>query len=280
MVMGSIQLNANEIENLEEFIAENQLKTLPTTSKYEKIRIKDENIHMVLYNTGKLVFNDSEEISSIFNSILVTETDYEYYIGSDETGKGEWYGPLVVVAAALKPDEILKLRIMGVKDSKTLKTPKIIELARKILDLNIPHQSLVLAPSTYNKLYKNFQKEGKNLNDLLAWGHSRVIQDLTNKIEFKDAMVVIDKFDQKKTDYRLAKLDKSGIKVVQKTKGESEIPVAAASIIAKYLFEREIERLNNKYGLDLKKSSPENIEGQILGDVAKKHFTNVKKSLG
>ncbi|HTX61663.1 MAG TPA: ribonuclease HIII [Methanobacterium sp.] len=278
--MGSIQLNANEIENLEEFIAENQLKTLPTTSKYEKIRIKDENIHMVLYNTGKLVFNDSEEISSIFNSILVTETDYEYYIGSDETGKGEWYGPLVVVAAALKPDEILKLRIMGVKDSKTLKTPKIIELARKILDLNIPHQSLVLAPSTYNKLYKNFQKEGKNLNDLLAWGHSRVIQDLTNKIEFKDAMVVIDKFDQKKTDYRLAKLDKSGIKVVQKTKGESEIPVAAASIIAKYLFEREIERLNNKYGLDLKKSSPENIEGQILGDVAKKHFTNVKKSLG
>jgi len=276
--MISIGLSNSEIENLNRIIKEKNLKTDPITNKYEKIRVNDENIHIVLYNTGKLVINDSKVSQNILNSILKEETGFEYFVGSDETGKGEWYGPLVVVAVALMPEEITELRILGVKDSKTIKTSKILEIAQKILNSNISYQSLVLTPSTYNKLYKNFKKERKNLNDLLAWAHSRVIRDLLERIENKKVKVVIDEFDRKKTDSRLL-IDDPGVTVIQMKKGESETPVAAASIIAKYFFEREVKRLNRKYGLNLKKSIPQELDDEILMNVAKEHFTNVKTSL-
>jgi ribonuclease HIII len=276
--MNSLILSKKEIEKLQKFIDKNKLKTLPPTNKYEKIRLKDGRIQLILYNTGKLVFNNSEETSEILNSILIRETDYDLYLGSDEAGKGEWYGPLVVVATALDAEEIFMLRMLGVKDSKTMKTPKIMETAQKILKLKITHQTMLLTPKTYNNLYKNFKSEGKTLNDLLAWAHGLVIRDLINRIEFQKAHLVIDKFDQKKMDFQLSKLDLSGVDVVQMSGGESETPVAAASIIAKYQFEREVDRLNKKYGIELKKTGS-GIDEEILGKVAKEHFSNIQKKL-
>jgi ribonuclease HIII len=276
--MNSLILSRKEIRKLQEFIDKNKLKTLPPTNEYEKIRLKDGRIQLILYNTGKLVFNNSEESSEILKSILERETDFDLYLGSDEAGKGEWYGPLVVVATALNPEEIFKLRMLGVKDSKTMKTPKIMETAQRILKLKITHQTMLLTPETYNKLYKNFKSEGKTLNDLLAWAHSRVIKDLISRIEFKKAYLVIDKFDQKKMDFQINKLDLSNVDVVQMSGGESETPVAAASIIAKYQFEREVDRLSKKYGIDLKKIGSE-IDVEIVGQVAKEHFANVQKIL-
>lgn len=276
--MNSLILSQIEIENLQEFIKKNKLKTLSPTNKYEKIRLKDGRIQLILYNTGKLVFNDLEETQEILNLILELQTKYDLYLGSDEAGKGEWYGPLVVVATALEPEEIKKLRLWGVKDSKTMKTPKVMEIAHIILEHKIPHQTLILTPATYNRLYKNFKNQGKTLNDLLAWAHSRVIQDLTNRLKFKKAYLVIDKFDQKKMDLQLKKMDLTGVDMVQLSGGESETAVAAASIIAKYHFEREVERLNNKYGIDLKTGPT--IDVEIVGQVAKEHFANVKTRLG
>lgn len=274
--MNSLTLLGDEAEKLREYIHGHNLKEAPVTNKYELLRVKDQDVKLVLYSSGKLVFNESDETLSILNSILNLEEGYDYFLGSDETGKGEWYGPLVVVATALNSEEIAELRMMGVKDSKTMKTSRIMEISEKLLDMKIPHRTIVLTPHRYNHLYREFVSEGKSLNDLMAWAHSRVIHDLLGELEFKKAQVVIDLFDQKKTEERLGRLDKNRVEVIQKSGAESETPVAAASIIAKYLFEREITHLNEKYDINLKNMTPGEIDPEILGIVAKTHFKNVK----
>ena len=70
----------------------------------------------------------------------------------------------------------MKLRLLGVKDSKSIKTPQIIKLANKIMGMDFTWQSIVLKPRTYNNLYTQFHDEGKSLNDIMAWAHSKVIQ--------------------------------------------------------------------------------------------------------
>jgi ribonuclease HIII len=272
----SLTINTNEINKLKDFITENNFRELTTKSEYELLRIKDGEINIVLYKSGKLVHNGSISSKNIINSILEREKAFDFIIGSDETGKGEWYGPLVVVATALSSDDILLLRRIGVKDSKTIKKHKLIELAKKLRNMSFARHSITLMPETYNELYSKFKKENKNLNDLMAWAHSTVIQSLLEKIEFNKAKVIIDKFDFEKTEYRLKNIDKTNLKIIQKSGAESETAVAAASIIAKYIFETEIEKLNRKYGINLKQSKPEDIDTDIIAIVAKKHFKNVK----
>lgn len=261
---------------LKEHLDSHGIETAKVTNKYEELRVKDQNVNIILYTSGKLVYKETRETLDILKSILTLEEGYDYFLGSDETGKGEWYGPLVVVVAALTGEEILKLRLMGVRDSKSMKTTRIMETAVEIMEEEIPYHSIILNPASYNKLYSEFEWEGKTLNDLMAWTHSRAIRELLGRLEFEKAEVVVDKFDQKKLESRLAGLDKGRVKVIQKTRGESETPVAAASIIAKYLFEREVIRLNDEYDLDLKNMKPEEVDPAILWDVAKVHFKNVK----
>lgn len=272
--MNSLALSDTEIKRLKQRISEINLNQNPVTSEYELLRIKDHKINLILYKTGKIVFNQNPETEEILSSILQRETDYDYILGSDETGKGEWYGPLVVVVTALSPEEIIKLRLSGVKDSKSIKKLTIMKLAEKIMKM-ITYQAIVLKPYTYNELYSNFQRDGKSLNDLLAWAHTRAIQELLSKIEFNRAKVIIDRFDEKKTEDRLRNLDQTGVKIIQKTRAESETPVATASIIAKYLFENEVNKLDDKYEINLRNSKSADIEPEILPHVAKLHFKNV-----
>ena len=121
--------------------------------------------------------------------------------------------------------------------------------------------------------------ENKNLNDLLAWAHSSAIKDVIDKLVYTKIKLVIDKFDVEKTYRRLHTLDESKIKIIQKSKGESEIPVATASILAKRTFEKSVDALDKKYHINLRKSSPEDIDKSILPYVSKLHFKNVNKYL-
>lgn len=273
----SLLLNTEEIEKMKSLIEEKNLKKVNLTNKYELLRVKDNDLNIVLYKSGKLVHNGNDASMNFLNTILIKEQNYDYILGSDETGKGEWFGPLVVVGTALKPDEILELRKLGVMDSKDIKKPKLLKLAEKIIKMDFIRYSIIIQPKTYNKRYKEFSKEKKSLNDLMAWAHSKVIQELLDKITFKNAKVVIDKFDFKKTEYRLEKIDKTNLEIIQKTGGESETSVAAASIIAKYLFEQEVDKLDKIYGLRLRDSKPGDINHELLLKVAKIHFKNVQK---
>ena len=277
--MGSLAISNDELENLKGIIREEKLNCESVKNSYELLRIKENDIVIIVYRSGNLVYNDSDASKQIVNSILIKDFEYDFILGSDETGKGEWFGPLVVVATALTPDEIVDLRMLSVQDSKKIKKSQLLKLGKKLKNMDFQRYSVILNPRSYNKLYSKLQREGKSLNDMMAWAHSVVIKELIEKIEFKKVKVVIDKFDFEKTEYRLENVDKRNLEIIQKSGGESEIPVAAASIIAKYLFELEVDKLNEKYQIDLRKVKPKDVSLDVLPTVAKVHFKNIKNIL-
>lgn len=275
----SLELDKSEIEELKNYSQKIGLKKVRPKTEYELLRIKEGKISIVVYTSGKVVHNGTKESQQVIDAILKKEKIYDYILGSDEAGKGEWYGPLVVEGVALTPELIMECRRMGVRDSKSIAKQQLMNLAQKLVKQKFPRKLVILKPEVYNSKYKEFQNEGKNLNDMLAWAHSAAIKDLLKKIKFNNAKVVIDKFDFQKTEYRLSSVDKTNLEIIQKTKGESEISVALASIIAKYIFENEVDKLNKKYKIDLRKTKPVEIDPKILPLVAKLHFKNVKKHL-
>jgi len=273
----SISINIDELGNLKKVILRDRLQRVPVTSEYELLRIKDGDIAITVYKSGKLVHNGSEQTVNILTEIMKKETFFDYLLGSDETGKGEWYGPLVATCMSLNPDELEEFRLMGIRDSKSIKKDVLLKMADEIIKKKPIYRSRILMPETYNKMYAEFQKEGKNLNELLAWAHTASIKDVLEMIKYERVQVVIDKFDVEKTYERLTGIDKSKVEVIQKSKGETEIPVAAASIIAKRAFETSVDELNKKYQINLRSQKPEDIDPSILPFVAKIHFRNVKK---
>jgi ribonuclease HIII len=292
--MKSVELTDNEINRFLNLTREYKHEK---PHQYEHTRIKDGKIVFILYNSKKLVFNDNGEcydlLSNILeekeyddnnydkyneknyeNSISILE-NYEYTIGSDETGKGEWYGPLVITSVCTSHEENLKLKEIGVTDSKKLSGKQIGNLYRKIEKLNINHETIVLTPFSYNKLYAKFKSEGKNLNHLLAYLHSKAITTLLSQVNTSNVLVIIDKFDYKKMNEYLDVND--SVKIIQENNGEKFIPVAASSIIAKYHYEKTLKDIEKRYNINLRKTKPKNIDKNIIDKVAKVHFKNVKK---
>jgi ribonuclease HIII len=127
------------------------------------------------------------------------------HIGTDEAGKGDYFGPLVCAACCLDADVAKALTELGVRDSKTLSDKSIRRLADAIR-ARVPGQWSVVTipPARYNQLYANFRREGKNLNSLVAWGHARGIKDLFDH-GVRAEYAVIDKFaDERYIIERLA----------------------------------------------------------------------------
>ncbi len=275
----SSTLNFKEFDRLKGLIIEKKLKKVPTTNEYELLRVKDGDIMIIAYKSGKIVYENNPETLSIIDQVFINETEYDYEIGTDEVGKGEWYGPMVVVCSALKPKDIVPLRKLGVKDSKLLSDTEIKRISDEIKKQNILWKSVILSPDTYNKMVEEFKKESKNINELLAWSHSALIKDVLKTITFKKVQVVIDKFDAEKTYRRLLNVDKDKVTIIQKTKGESEIPVAAASILAKNIFNDEVDKMSRGYGLDFRHIDPKEIPKDILRNVSKIHFKNIAEIL-
>jgi len=270
-----------ELSKLRNLILSKGLKRVKPTSEYELLRIEDGDIRIIIYKSGKLVHNDTEASKQLIDSILERERKYDYLLGSDEVGKGEWYGPLVVVCAALTPTDIVHFRKIGVRDSKLIGKEELARLAAEIQKVKLVYRDVTLMPKTYNQKYKEFQQERKTLNDLLAWCHATAIRDTLAIIHSEKTKIVIDKFDVKKTDLRLeaAKIRDENIEIIQSSKGDTEIPVSVASILAKNLFESRVDYLNKKFGADLRTAQPATLQEEILPKVAKLHFANVSNAM-
>ena len=139
------------------------------------------------------------------------------------------------------------------------------------------------SPEKYNEKYEEFKQEGKTLNDMMAWAHAEIVKDLIEEHKGKKIRVVIDKFDFQKTNSRLFDkkrervVDSSKVNVVQISRGEAEIPVATASIIAKSIFEKEVDSLENKLNVKLRSADPCEVPKSILPQVSKLHFKNVAR---
>ncbi|MBU7019245.1 MAG: hypothetical protein HXS44_17175 [Theionarchaea archaeon] len=274
--MRSIALSQKEIDNLNKEVSKKNLKKVPVLNTYELLRVKDRDIIFVVYKTGKMVFQESMGISNFLNSILVRQDNI--VIGTDEAGKGEWYGPLVVAAVALTPEEALALRKMGIGDSKRLSSFRIYEIGNILKTSKIEKEVSILSPEPYNIMYEEFKKEGKNLNHILQEMHTQVIYDLLKNLNLQEVTVVIDQFDSSHTVTESGVLREFKANIIQKIGGESEPSVAAASILAKFIFEEEVNQLNHIYDLDLKNVAPEDIPKDRLSSVAKLHFKNVEKA--
>lgn len=206
------------------------------------------------------------------------------WIGTDESGKGDYFGPLVIAGVKLYPGEEDHLRSLGVRDSKKMSDSTALRLAREI-EAECESSVVVIGPERYNELYEKM----KNLNHLLAWGHARVIENMLEKSSA--SRVVTDQFgDAKYVENALLKKGRE-VKLEQRHRAESDPAVAAASVLARAEFLRRLERLSNMIGKTLPKgASPEVISvaralvreqgEEVLRRVAKIHFKTTQSVLG
>ena len=166
------------------------------------------------------------------------------HAGSDESGKGDYFGPLVVCCAYT--DEALseKMQEMGVKDCKQMSDKSVLTAGAKLRALLGPtgYAVVKLGPAAYNRLYAKI----KNINRMLAWAHGTAIEELLEKRQ-SCPRVVVDQFaPTEATILRALKTRGKSVKVEQRHKAESDIAVAAASVIAREIFLRDIAKMSEE----------------------------------
>lgn len=192
----------------------------------------------------------------------------------DESGKGDFFGPLVIAACYVGPEHLAELE--GVKDSKKLTDPIAMRLADKI-KATCPHAIVAIGPSKYNELYAKF----RNLNSLLAWGHARAIENVLEQTSA--TRVISDEFAKGGFAVKRALFEKGkSLEFISAVRAEQDIAVAAASILARAEFLRRLKRLGDEFGVTLPKGASAVIEPGVrfvktqgaekLSQVAKMHF--------
>lgn len=168
------------------------------------------------------------------------------HIGTDESGKGDFFGPLVIAGVLADEKTAQYFLDLGIKDSKKLSDKKMLTLAAEIKK-SAPHSIIAISNSKYNELYNSM----KNLNKLLAWGHARAIENVLEKQHCEYALS--DKFgDESLIKSALMKNGRS-IRLEQMCKAESDIAVAAASVLARATFVQKLQEMENTYGLKFQK---------------------------
>jgi ribonuclease HIII len=165
-------------------------------------------------------------------------------IGVDESGKGDLFGPLVVAGVIVNLETEILLAKRGVRDSKSLSDTTIILLADFIRE-QCPVEVLILLPPEYNALYEKYG----NLNLLLAWGHAQVISKLSKKQKVVKA--ISDQFGDESLVINALKAENCEIALEQRPRAESDIAVAAASIIARSEFVLAMKEYTVKAGIEI-----------------------------
>lgn len=249
---------------------------LDPTTTHEAFRAKIGNYSLVGYNTGSIVYN-SESLKNMIVEILCQVREhglnFDIMIGSDEAGKGEWLGPLVIAAVALNPKQVISLQAEGVRDSKLIKSQNLKSLSELIKSNSLGYQVISIYPKEFNYIFKQIKFEGGNLNDILAQKHFLSINNILDddKKPEKKIRIVIDEFDKVKTEYMMKDIASNpNIVFIQKPKAEEEIAVAAASILARSEREKIIDDLSNKVGRDLRSLTPtEALSSPFANEIAK-----------
>ena len=212
--------------------------------------------------------------------------NWHAWIGTDEAGKGDYFGPLVVAAFYVNADILENLSDLGITDGKTLSNRRIRSIA-ELMHSDYERHIVVVEkmPIAYNSLYDTLRKRGQNLNHLLASLHAEAIHTLANRVDAKHALV--DQFA--KNDLITPQLTERGVapaslgmKIKQVTKAERDIAVAAASIIARDAFLTGMDTLSEKYEIRLPRGAYQVVEAgkefvkmhgtKALAEVAKLHF--------
>jgi ribonuclease HIII len=205
---------------------------------------------------------------------------YQPHFGIDESGKGDFFGPLVIAGAYVDGDIANALLKAGIQDSKRIGSDTRIRNLAKIIrsTSGVVSSVVMIGPERYNQLYVKFG----NLNKLLAWGHARVIENLVEQRP-DCPRALSDQFANPRL-IKTALLEKGrGIELEQRTKAESDPAVAAASILARERFIDWLRDTGKRFGKELPRGASGAVKdvarglvaahgGQILSEVAKTHF--------
>jgi len=269
------------------------------TPPYAIFQAQEEDTIITLYESGKAMFQglSADVDANMWGAIIENDKpedkkSYEKYyysssIGSDEVGTGDYFGPIVVTAAFVKKEDIPFLEKLGVCDSKKLDDEKIKKITPEIIK-KIKYKSLILTNEKYNAEYS---KE-TNMNKIKAIMHNRVLDNMQKEINEKPDYIIVDEFAKEDRYYEYLK----GISGIVKnitfiTKAEDKnLAVACASIISRFIFLQEFDKLSDKYKVPLPKGSGKNVDSigeelvekygkDVLQKVAKKNFSNTSRIL-
>lgn len=187
------------------------------------------------------------------------------HFGVDESGKGDFFGPLVIAGVYVDADLARRFREAGVQDSKAIGSDRRIrDLAAAIRDSGAPHSVVTVAPPRYNELYR---KMG-NLNRLLAWGHARIIENLC-EARPDCPRALSDKFADSRLIERALMEKGRKIQLDQRTKAESDFAVAAASILAREKFIGWLDHAGTAAGVKLPRGASAAVKAAARELVAK-----------
>ncbi len=294
----TIVVDDEKLLKMQDFYHDNLLNS---QGEYVVFMAKVDGVVVTAYTSKKgkhkVTFNgDKADYEALIwdNEIKVNEAkapvkeEWEYFgnqIGSDEVGVGDFLLPMIVVAAYVRKDQISLLRELGIHDSKKLTDKKIMEIGPRAVK-EFDYSKLTLPNEKYNEmLLKN-----ENLNSLKAKLHNRVLLNMHR--DHPDVInIFIDEFVSPKTYYGYLNDPDEEIvgNIISKTKGESHFPcVALASVIARYAFLLEVEKLNKKFDMkfpfgagskvtEFAKTFIEKYGMEEFDKIAKKNFANYRE---
>jgi len=184
------------------------------------------NINSDLYKKVNETIQDSFQLNFLVKDV---EEPAEY-VGSDECGKGDFFGPLIIAAVYTDKKNLIELKKIGVRDSKEFNENQIHHLSLRIKEIIKDNYVVVqINPEKYNRLYKSF----KNLNEMLNWAHSKAVDELLDKVNCN--IVITDKFSN--NDLKVSSnMKHNSVEFIQEVGAEKYTAVAAASIIARDCF--------------------------------------------
>lgn len=291
-----------ELEQIRKYYENYLIEKVPQGGLFSA---KTANCTITAYKSGKIMFQGNgaeaeakrwgeveQPVSSnpaVVSGNLPSEISSMSVIGSDEVGTGDYFGPITVVAAYVKKEDIPLLKDLGVKDSKHLSDEKIINIAKQLINI-VPHSLLTLHNEKYNQLQQSGMSQGK----MKALLHNQAIGHVLNKIApEKPEAILIDQFVKEDIYFQHIK-NQPAIQrdlVYFSTKAEGiHVSVAAASIIARYAFIRHFEKLSEAAGFTLPKGAGQRVDEaaaklikgkgrESLSKFVKLHFANTEKAI-
>ena len=271
-------------------------KVREKTPPYAIFQAKEEDTIITLYSSGKAMFQGTSAFvdANMWKAIKENDeedTDTTDYInttsvGSDEVGTGDYFGPIVVTSAYVRKEDVSFLKELGCTDSKKVTDDKIKKIAPEIIK-KIKYKSIILKNEEYNEKYS---KEN-NMNKIKAIMHNKVLSLILDEVDKPD-YIIVDEFARENRYYSYLNEIPNVVKgITFITKAESKnLAVAAASIISRYIFLNEFDKLCDTYHLPLPKGSGASVDeiGQeavekygkdILDKIAKKNFSNTSRIL-
>jgi len=249
------------------------LKDILQNGNYRKTRVEHTiiaaeipNCRINLYKSGKCLVQGKEAEDFVtfvlepfvlgkaglgYEEVLNPEA-YEPHMGVDESGKGDFFGPMVIASAYVDKNLADTLLEMEVRDSKTVTSEKkLLAMGREIRKVLKDRFAFVkIGPEAYNRLYAKF----RNLNQMLAWAHARAIENLLEKVP-SCPRAISDQFGKKEQVEKALMKKGREIKLEQMHRAESDVAVAAASILAREEFVRSLKNMEKEAGIDLPKGA-------------------------